>query len=369
MSTDRRVVIAGAGVGGLETALALHAAAGDRVHITLLSGSDEFRYRAWSVTEPFTGTPTVAIDLRALAEDMGFDLVIDRLERVDQRRRSVLTGSGELSYDSLVLALGARPFTAIKGAHTFAGESGRGVAELLDAVPRGGRVAFVASASAVWSLPAYELAMYAAIHLPHLRILLITAEPAPLAAFGEATSARTAELLQDRGVEVYTHTAPESFGEDGLFVPMAGTIPVDACVALPGLIGPAVRGLPCDEHGFVAVDDFCRVSETEDIFAVGDMTARVLKQGGLAAQQGDVAAAGIARDAGAAVSVDPYRPVLRALLLTGEGSRYLREPPAGPDEIGETRSPWWPPHKIAALHLGPYLATHADLLRQPAARA
>ena len=71
----------------------------------------------------------------------------------------------------------------------------------------------------------------------------------------------------------------------------------------------------------------------------------------------------IARAAGAITLVEPYRPVLRAMLLTGDGPRYLRHPPAGDAE--SVSSPWWPPHKIAATHLGPYLATHADLIRSP----
>jgi sulfide:quinone oxidoreductase len=71
------------------------------------------------------------------------------------------------------------------------------------------------------------------------------------------------------------------------------------------------------------------------------MTTRPLKQGGLATQQADVAAGDIARLAGADVEVEPYRPVLRGLLLTGE-------------EAAADRSS--PPEKIVGRHLEPYLA-------------
>ena len=57
------------------------------------------------------------------------------------------------------------------------------------------------------------------------------------------------------------------------------------------------------------------------------MTTRPLKQGGLATQQADAAAAAIAAAAGAAVEAAAYRPVLRAMLLTGDRPRYLRRAP------------------------------------------
>ena len=145
---------------------------------------------------------------------------------------------------------------------------------------------------------------------------------------------------------------------------MAGTLSVDEVVALPGLLGRPLPGVPHDAGGFVAVDEFCRVAGLEDVFAVGDMTARPLKQGGLAAQQADVAAAAIAAAHGEPVEVVPYEPVLRAMLITGDGPRYLRHPRL---PYGTTEAPWWPAHKIAGRHLGPYLAAHAELVFTPSA--
>jgi sulfide:quinone oxidoreductase len=96
------------------------------------------------------------------------------------------------------------------------------------------------------------------------------------------------------------------------------------------------------------------------------MAAHPLKQGGLAAQQADVAAKSIAAWAGEPVRPEPYDPVLRALLLTGRRPLYLRNPPAaeswGPSGDAGHVEPWWPPHKIVGEHLAPYLATHSELL-------
>ena len=55
-----------------------------------------------------------------------------------------------------------------------------------------------------------------------------------------------------------------------------------------------------------------------------------VKQGGIAAQQAEAAAEAIAFEAGVELTPRPFRPVLRGLLLTGEGPRYLRGELIGP---------------------------------------
>ena len=88
-------------------------------------------------------------------------------------------------------------------------------------------------------------------------------------------------------------------------------------------------------------------------------TARLLKQGGLAAQQADVAAADIAAQIGGVdVDVQPYRPKLQGVLLTGADPLYLQHDPRAAVSSDASREPlWWPPQKVAGTHLGPYLET------------
>ena len=129
---------------------------------------------------------------------------------------------------------------------------------------------------------------------------------------------------------------------------MQGPFEVDAAIALPRLVGPGVRGVPSDPLGFVPVDEFTRVKGIDDVHAVGDIAAHAVKQGGLAAQQADVAAAVIAAAAGVPVTPRPYRPVLRGMLLTGGDPLQLRHDPAGDSAVvrraalvaaGEDRGP------------------------------
>ena len=89
----------------------------------------------------------------------------------------------------------------------------------------------------------------------------------------------------------------------------------------------------------------------------GDATWLPIKQGGLAAQQAEVAAASIAAAAGYDVDPVTFEPVVRAALLTGEEPEFLRSGPEGEGGTTIARSPlWWPPTKVAGPRLAPYLA-------------
>jgi sulfide:quinone oxidoreductase len=370
---DHRVLIAGAGVGGLEAALALRAHAGDRVRIDMVAPERCFTYRPLSVGEPFGRGATVQAELREIAAERGFGLIRDAISGLDATAREVRTQDGRiLGYDALILSLGARPGTAVPGAITFRGP--RDVPRLqaaLEEVAQLDRpaITFVAGGSATWTLPLYELALlteaWARERGLEADIRLVTAERAPLAAFGRETSERVAALLDSRGIRTHADTFAGHVEDGRLWIPIEGSIPADLAVALPYLKGPQVAGLPGDELDFVAVDEHCRVPGLQDVYAIGDMTQHPVKQGGLAAQMADVAAASIAASAGLPVAVVPFQPVLRALLFTGEQPLYLTGPsaaaarPAGEDGM---LAPWWPAHKIVGAHLAPYLATHADLL-------
>ena len=136
-------------------------------------------------------------------------------------------------------------------------------------------------------------------------------------------------------------------------------VSADRVIALPRLTGRAVAGLPADPDGFLAVNDEGRVAGVSDVFAAGDGTTFPVKQGGLAAQQADVAATAIARRAGVEVEQTRFAPVLNAQLLTGSGSRAIRrELVGGGDSAHVVERPGVPRHplrKVSAGYLTPLL--------------
>jgi sulfide:quinone oxidoreductase len=363
------VLIAGGGVGALEALLALQHLAGARVRVSVLTAGRYLTYRALSVAEPFGGEPAQRHEWAAIAADRGVRWVPDQLTAIRPDAREVATRDGAPEpYDALLLALGARPETALPGALTFAGARDvLAVGEALRALPRDGarrRAVFVAPPGVGWTLPLYELALMTArfaadAGLP-LEVQIVTREDAPLGIFGAEASRAVAERLAAGGVRVRTATFATEVAGGAVWLELEGPLEADLVVALPRLTGPAVDGLPCDGDGFVPVDRYARVPGVDAVWAVGDMTTRPLKQGGLAAQQADVAAAGIAAAAGADVEVAPYAPRLQGVLLTGGDPLYLERRPHAPStSSAATGFLWWPAHKVVGRHVARYLEARA----------
>jgi sulfide:quinone oxidoreductase len=372
-----RVIVAGGGVGALEGLLALQALASERLAITVLTAQRHLTYRALAVAEPFGGAASPRFEWSAIARDRGVELVPDVVRAVRPDDHTIETRDGPpVPYDALLLALGAIPEPALAGALTFAGP--RDVLAVMEALERlqtdrRHRLAFVAVSGTAWTLPLYELALLTAAHGRaaglELGIELVTTESAPLAVFGTEASAAVSARLAAAGIHVRTGAFAGEVSEGKLWLELEGTLPVDLVIALPRLRGPALMGLPHDERGFVPVDPFGRVRGADRVWAVGDMTTRPLRQGGLATQQADVAAADIAVLAGADLDVEPYRPVLRGLLLTGDEPAYLEHSAHSPFEPEALSSAlWWPPHKVVGRHLGPYLAALAGTSVAPPER-
>src|SRR5207249_5499661 len=150
-----RVLIAGGGVAGLETLLALRVLAGRRVAVTLLAPEAQFVVRATTVGEPFDRAQGRRLYLAEVAAEHEADLVAGSLRSVDVAAHVAVTDAGaRLPFDVLVVAAGAVPIAPLDGAVTFRGPADAGDmrAVLDDLVARRIRaVAFAVPRSVSWS--------------------------------------------------------------------------------------------------------------------------------------------------------------------------------------------------------------------------
>ena len=374
-SNALRVLIAGGGVAGLEALLALRELAEERVEIELLAAEPQFWYRPLAVAEPFGLGEVHGLDLGLVADDVGAGLTLGELQGLDADAHVARTAAGaELEYDVLLVAIGARPVAAVPGAFTFRGPADTAAfRSLVDELVSGriDRVAFALPGGAGWPLPLYELALHTSAFLrdrgTEAELVLVTPEDAPLELFGPDAAEAVAALLEERGVEIRPHSYPVGFDGELLSLKPEGAIAVDRVVALPRLEGPEIEGLPRDAHGFIPIDLHARVHALADVFAAGDATSFPVKQGGLATQQADAAAEAIADLAGADIVPQPFRPILRGLILTGGAPLFARAELTGsghPFSSG-TDALWWPPGKIAGRYLAPYLAERAGAILTP----
>lgn len=363
--TDQRphVVIAGGGVAALEAMIALGDLAD--VRVTLVAPQKDFVYRPLSVAEPFCLGHAAHHSLASLTREFGAELVRATLAEVDAPNRRIVLGGGDtLAYDTLLVAVGAVMQPAFAHAITFATEGAATalsglLADLEDGYVR--RVAFVLPTSAAWSLPLYELALMTArdawaAGVDDAELAFVTPEARPLELFGSEAASMVAELLAQERVEFIGSVTPEV--QRHLVIAGDRRLEVDRTIAMPVPVGPQIPGLPEAPGGFIPVDEHGRVRGLADVYAAGDATDTPIKQGGLAAQQAVAAAEAIAADHGADLDPEPFRPLLRGLLLTGGRERWLRAPAGSTPAATQAslEALWWPPAKVATRYLAPVLA-------------
>jgi sulfide:quinone oxidoreductase len=384
MSRGRRhVLIAGGGVAGLETVLALRALAADRVETTILAPDLKFVNRSMSAQQPFKVQRARGLRLEDTAAELGARWHRGTLDRVLHAQHRAVTRDGdELAYDTIVLALGAHPKSEWDSQDVLTyhgGRDGPNYRMLLHHLRQGRveKLAFVRPAGASWPLPMYDLALMtaaecAAHNIPEVELSLITPEEEPLGVFGSRASAAIRAILAESRVALHT----SSYGEPGArgrldLSPGRRSLAVDRIVTEPRLVGPSLRGVPSGHEGFIHTDAHGRVPGLDDVFAAGDATTFPVKQGGLAAQQADAVAEAIAAAAGVQIDPQPFRPVLRGALLTGGPARYLRADISGgggDDSTFSDEALWWPPNKLCGRYLAPYLSSKtgeaADVMPQ-----
>src|SRR5215204_2197808 len=193
MSAKVRLLVAGGGVAALEAMLALRELAEERVSIELLSPKAEFAYRPLAVAEPFGSDPVMRYDLLSMADDLGAAFRLGTLHEVDAAARVARTTRGEeLSWDRLLVAVGARTGVGIKGSVTVTGPgyTGRFRTVIRDLKSRKlRRLTFAVPAGSSWPLPLYELALMTARlvrerGLRKVELRFVTPEAEPLELFG-----------------------------------------------------------------------------------------------------------------------------------------------------------------------------------------
>jgi sulfide:quinone oxidoreductase len=267
--------------------------------------------------------------VRTIAREVGADIYGGRIAAVRAAHHAVTLADGrDVAYDALVLAVGARARVAYGRAVTFFGRAAhvardRLLADIADGWTR--ELAFVVPPGLTWSAPLYERAIQTgtavrrAGHRAQLR--LITPERAPLALFGARGRAVGGALLERAGVAFTGSTIVAEqidgrlrAGERGALLPDGGV------VALPVLEGPALPGTPQVDGGFLPVDEHGAVRGLPDVFAAGSATSFPLKQADLACQQACAVAEVLAERAGAVLTPQPWRPVVRAHLRAADGA-------------------------------------------------
>lgn len=266
-----RVVVLGAGYGGLLAALRLARNAGARCSVTLVSADAHFTERV-RLHERTAGAPAPTFSLREFLSSTGVTFRQGYVSSIDPRARSLVVDGEPLAYDTLVYALGSRVDTssvpgAREHAHTLdPASTERLYRELPALAARDARVLVVGG-----GLTAIEAATELAEAHPSLRVTLaastLGAQLAPAArAYLRASLARLGVALEE-GARVRSLGAERALLEDGR------ELAFDACVWAGGFVAPALAreaGLAVNDRGQLLVDPFLRALAHPEIYGVGD---------------------------------------------------------------------------------------------------
>ena len=352
--TRHRVVIVGAGFGGLACARAL---SGKPVDVLLLDRHNYhlFTPLLYQVATSLLNPSDIAYPLRAVfrrSRNVRFRQMA--VEKVDLDRRTVQTRTGEeIAYESLVVATGSTNnyfSNESLAQHTLAMKTLAEATRLrnhvlsclelaaragsddekrswLTFVIAGGGPTGVEYAGALAELLRLVLGRdYPEIDPKLARIVLVEGLDRLLAAFHPKLGAYAERALRGRGIEVRTNTLVDSAAEDRVVLRGGQEIPTRTVVWSAGVrpndpVG--VGATPRSRTGRVQVDDRLRLAGREDVYVIGDAAAVAADGGELPmlsppAMQGGryVARAILDRATGRSETRPPFRYVDKGTMAT-----------------------------------------------------
>ena len=300
--TNPRVVIVGAGFGGLTAAKALADKAFD---VTVIDQHNYhlFQPLLYQVATAGLSPADIASPIRGiLARAQNVNVILGKVSGIDTERREVLADGRRVPYDTLVLATGAqhayfghgdwaafapglktiddatyirrRILLAFEKAETETDAAER--ARLLNFVIIGGGPTGVETAGAIAELANRALAKdFRSIDPRAARIILVEAAPRLLTPFDPPLSEAARTSLEQLGVEVRTGSAVTALDDAGVSIG-AERIEARTVIWAAGVMAsPAGQwlGAETDRAGRVKIEPDLSVPGRPDVFVIGDTAA------------------------------------------------------------------------------------------------
>jgi len=295
-----RAVIIGAGFGGLEAAKKL---SGEAVQVTVVDRTNYhlFQPLLYQVATAALSPADIAAPVRAiLSKSENMEVILAEVQSIDVNARKVKVVDGELDYDYLILATGARHsyfghpeweklapglksledaveirrriLMAFEYAEKIRDEAARKAA--MTFVIIGGGPTGVEMAGAIAEIARYTLAKdFRHIDPSQARVVLVESEPRVLAAFPEDLQISAMRQLVDLGIEVRTGIHATNLSEQGLqvgdeFIPCR--VKIWAAGNNASFVGHSL-GAPIDRVGRVIVNEDLSIPGHPEVQVIGDL--------------------------------------------------------------------------------------------------
>ena len=328
-----RVLVLGAGFGGLELAASLSETRGNQIDVTLIDQSDHFTF-GYSKLDIMFGKQRTE-DTRLPYSAISMPEVTFRQETItsiDAGRKSVTTDAGTHEADVLVIALGADyDFAATPGLVEYGREfySVAGAERARDALAKfsGGKIVVAVTTPHFKCPPApSECALLTHDYLSERgirdqsSITLVMPGGSPLPVSEEVGSAILAELSQ-RNIGFRGNTKIAALESGSVRFADGDAVEADLVLAIPVHVAPQVvidSGLT--ENGWIATDKYTLKTRWPDVYALGDVASVGVPRAGVFSEgQARIVAQQIIAQARAQGAVDRYDGSGRCYLELGGG--------------------------------------------------
>lgn len=297
--TTKRVVIIGGGFGGLKLALKLRKL---DFQIVLIDRNNYHLFQPLLYQVAMSGLEPSAISfpLRKVLQNTRVHFRMAELEAVHPERNEITTDIGNLSYDYLILATGAKTnffgneaieknTMQMKSApdalfirnrilknfeKALNKDKKEDISAYLNVAIIGGGPTGVELAGAVAEMKKYVLPKdYPELDMNNMKIMLFEASPRLLAGMSQDASATAKQYLEQLGVEVRTSTAVINYDDRILSLPGNEQINVKNVIWAAGITSGKITGI--DDASYVrnnrlSVNRFNQVDSYSNIFAIGD---------------------------------------------------------------------------------------------------
>ncbi|MBF1577773.1 MAG: NAD(P)/FAD-dependent oxidoreductase [Prevotella sp.] len=301
--TDKkRIVIVGGGLGGLELAFKL---VDDDYQIVLIDKNNyhQFPPLIYQVASGGLEPSSISFPFRRLFQGKkDFFFRMAKVESVNTDKKIINTTVGEIDYDYLVMAFGAKtnffgnkdieattlPMKSVSEAMRLRNTILRNLElalteedparkqALMNIVVVGGGASGVEIAGAVAEMKKNIIARdYPDLDSSQMHIYLVNAVDRLLSAMDPVSSKRAERDLK----ELHVHIRQPQFAteyKDGILKTSGGLeIPTQTVIWVSGICANTVEGFPAESIGHAGrflTDRFCRVKGVKDVYAIGDVS-------------------------------------------------------------------------------------------------
>ena len=301
--TDKkRVVIVGGGLGGLELAFNL---VDDEFQVVLVDKNNyhQFPPLIYQVASGGLEPSSISFPFRRLFQGRkDFFFRMAEVQSMNTAEKTIQTTVGEIEYDYLVLAAGAKtnffgnkdieattlPMKSVSEAMRLRNTILRNLelAEteddpvrkqaLMNIVIVGGGASGVEIAGAVAEMKKNIIARdYPDLDSSQMHIYLVNAGDRLLAGMDPVSSKRAERDLKDLHVHIRQPQFATEY-KDGILKTSAGLeIPAQTVIWVSGICANTIEGVPAESvshAGRLLTDRFCRVKGLQDVYAIGDLS-------------------------------------------------------------------------------------------------